>query len=294
MNTILWIALITGLLALFILGFLIFLGRPSPREPHFLKVLRFNMYAEMLALVGHGLLNPHLLSYKATKAEKKMALPGDNLVSKANHGKTYAVTIEATPEMIWPWLVQMGDGKASWYCWSPMHEFPEYKHQTSTYTIHPEWQNLNVGNILTDGDILGNCNELRGAWRVKELHQMQSIVFFSARDFVEGFEFDPQTTQPKKIYGITSWVFYIYPLNESQSRLLIRVRAKVGPKLLIILARLIFGFGDAVFERTILDGIKVRVEGKGEANLINEKVGGNAKGFTPITKYNKIPDNRQD
>jgi hypothetical protein len=56
-------------------------------------------------------------------------------------------------------------------------------------------------------------------------------------------------------------------MNATQSRLLIRVRAEVGPKLLRIVARLVFGFGDAIFERTILDGIKVRVEGRNEREL---------------------------
>jgi hypothetical protein len=153
-----------------------------------------------------------------------------------------------------------------------MHELPEYKHHVSTYSIHPEWQNLKVGDVLTDGDVAGNCNETRGAWRVMEMQERQSIVFFSARDFIDGFEFDPNTTRPKKIYGITSWVFYLYPLNETQSRLLIRVRAEVGPKLLRIVARVVFGFGDAIFERTILDGIKTRVENRTEAALIENGV----------------------
>jgi hypothetical protein len=43
-------------------------------------------------------------------------------------------------------------------------------------------------------------------------------------------------------------------------RPLIRVRAELGPVLLKIIAWLVFGTGDAVFERTILEGIKYRVE----------------------------------
>jgi hypothetical protein len=260
MNTIPWIALILGLLALIILGILIVLGSPSPKEPRFFKALRFNMVAEMLAYMGYGLLNSHLLSYRATKAEKAMQLPGDELLTTANAGETYAVTIDALAEMIWPWMVQMGGGKAFWYTWSPAHAFPEYKHHISTSSIHPEWQDLKAGDIVLDGDALGQCSENRGAWRVMELEKERSIVFFSARDFIDGFEFDPNATRPKKIYGITSWVFYLYPLSDSQSRLLIRVRAELGPGLLKIVARLIFGLGDAIFERMILDGIKTRVE----------------------------------
>ena len=77
----------------------------------------------------------------------------------------------------------------------------------------------------------------------------------------------PATDQTKKIYGITSWVFYIRPINEARSRLLIRVRAKLGPSALKIIAWLVFGTGDAVFERTVLDGIKSRVENFEQLNI---------------------------
>lgn len=148
-----------------------------------------------------------------------------------------------------------------------MHAFPEYKNDVSPYTLHPEWQSLHVGDILMDGDALDQCSENKGAGRVKELHDQRAIVLFSARDFLEGIEFDPQLTRPKKIYGITSWVFYIRPINEEQSRLLIRVRAELGPGPLKIIAWLVFGTGDAVFERTILDGIKSRVENFEQLNI---------------------------
>jgi hypothetical protein len=111
-----------------------------------------------------------------------------------------------------------------------------------------------------DGDALDQCSEKKGAWRVRAIHDQKAIVLFSARDFLDGIEFDPQLTRPKKIYGITSWVFYIRPIGEERSRLLIRVRVELGPRALKIIAWLVFGTGDAVFERTILDGIKSRAE----------------------------------
>jgi hypothetical protein len=249
-----------GSLAVLLLALLIFLGSPQPTEPRFIKSLRLNMWSEMLAYMGYGLLHPRLFSDRATKAEQKMPFPGDQLVPAANANTTYAITIHAPAERIWPWLLQMGSGRALWYAWSPLHTFPEYKHHLSPVTLHPEWQSLKAGDILTDGDALNQCNEKKGAWRVMEIQDQRAIVFYSARDFIEGIEFDPNTTRPKQIYGITSWVFYIHPVNENGSRLLIRVRAEVGPGLLIVIARLVFGLGDAVFERTILEGIKSRVE----------------------------------
>lgn len=261
MNTILWMLItIIGSLAVFFLALLILLGSPSATEPRFIKALRFNMWAENLGLLGYGLLHHRLLFYRATKTEKNMALPGDQLVSRSSACATYAITINAHADRIWPWLLQMGYRRALWYSWSPMHAFSEYKKDVSPYTIHPEWQSLKVGDVLMDGDALDQCSGSKGAWRVREIQDQRAIVLFSARDFIEGIEFDPLATRPNKIYGITSWVFYIHPINGKQLRLLIRVRAELGPVLLKIIAWLVFAAGDAVFERTILDGIKYRVE----------------------------------
>ncbi|HLO29550.1 MAG TPA: hypothetical protein VK249_10470 [Anaerolineales bacterium] len=261
MNIIFWALLILfAFSVVFFLALLIVLGSPSPTEPRFVKVMRFNMWAENLGMMGYGLLHPRLLTYRATSVERKMAFPGDELVPRPNAGATYGITIETRAERIWPWLLQMGYRRALWYSWSPMHAFPEYEKDVSPWTIHPEWQSLKVSDVLMDGDALDQCTENKGAWRVREVYDQRAIVLFSARDFLEGIEFDPQLTRPKKIYGITSWVFYIHPINKGRSRLLIRVRAELGPARLKTIARLVFGTGDAVFERTILDGIKSRVE----------------------------------
>jgi proline iminopeptidase len=268
MNVMLWTLLMIAVFSVvFLLAVLIVLGSPSPTEPRFIKAMRFNMWAETLGMMGYGLLHPRLWTYQATKAEKNMAFPGDELVPRPTAGATYAITIEVPAERIWPWLLQMGYRRALWYSWSPMHAFPEYKKDVSPWTLHPEWQSLTVGNVLMDGDALNQCSEKKGAWRVREVHDQRAIVLISARDFLEGIEFDPRGPRPAKIYGITSWVFYIRPINEKQSRLLIRVRAELGPGLLKIIAWLVFGAGDAVFERTILDGIKSRVENFEQLNI---------------------------
>jgi hypothetical protein len=268
-NTTFLIGIISaGLLGFLFVTALAVLGSPHAGEPRCLKAVRYNIWAEYLALLGYGLLHPRLRAYRATQAEREMPLPGDGLVPMANAAATYAITIAATPERIWPWLLQMGYGKALWYCWSPMHLYPEYSHHVSTYTLHPEWQDLKVGDILLDGDALDQCNETKGTWRVMEMQEQHAIVFYSARDFVDGIEFDPKATRPKQIYGITSWVFFIYPTGEKGSRLLIRTRAELGPHLFTAFVRLFFGLGDAVFERTILEGIKIRVEGQSRETLV--------------------------
>jgi hypothetical protein len=60
------------------------------------------------------LVRPRLLTWGATGAESAGVLPGDDLV-RARWQTTRAVTIAAPAADVWPWLVQMGFGRAGWY-----------------------------------------------------------------------------------------------------------------------------------------------------------------------------------
>ena len=44
-----------------------------------------------------------------------MPLPGDDLVPSPMMELTHAITIDASPEQVWPWLVQLGHGRAGFY-----------------------------------------------------------------------------------------------------------------------------------------------------------------------------------
>jgi hypothetical protein len=51
----------------------------------------------------------------ATDAEVAALMPGDELVPGCRYRCTRAFTIDAPPEGVWPWLVQVGFGKAGFY-----------------------------------------------------------------------------------------------------------------------------------------------------------------------------------
>jgi len=48
-------------------------------------------------------------------AEQARALPGDDLVTEPIATETRGIDIAAPPAAVWPWLVQMGYGRAGWY-----------------------------------------------------------------------------------------------------------------------------------------------------------------------------------
>jgi hypothetical protein len=109
--------------------------------------------ASALAAGGavYGLIiRPHISRWGATDGELRGALPGDELDSPYGYRpiSTRAITIDAPPEEVWPWLVQMGSGRAGFYTheWVERLLFITYADGHSATRIHPEWQELHVGD----------------------------------------------------------------------------------------------------------------------------------------------------
>ena len=54
------------------------------------------------------------------RLESARALAGDELVPEPTTSETRGITIAASPDAIWPWLVQMGYGRGGWYSYDAM------------------------------------------------------------------------------------------------------------------------------------------------------------------------------
>ena len=79
----------------------------------------------------------------ATDEEVRRAMPGDDLVPDAA-STTRAITIAAPAEQVWPWLVQLGYGRAGWYS----YDWIDNDGQPSADRILPELQQLQVGDQI--------------------------------------------------------------------------------------------------------------------------------------------------
>src|SRR5208282_4695705 len=90
------------------------------------------------------LIRPWQLRWGATDDEVARPLPGDGDVSQPTFNATRAVTITARPEAIWPWLIQMGLGRAGWYSYDLLDNLG----RPSAERIMPEFQHLAVGDLI--------------------------------------------------------------------------------------------------------------------------------------------------
>jgi hypothetical protein len=106
--------------------------------------------AAVLVAVYGALIRPRISRWGATDEEVDATLPGDELQSPYGYRpvSTRAITIDAPPEDVWPWLVQMGSGRAGFYTheWLERLMFVTYAEGHASTRLHPEWQELHVGD----------------------------------------------------------------------------------------------------------------------------------------------------
>lgn len=98
---------------------------------------------------------PAMLQWGTRGGEAGEPLPGDDLVLRPTFQSTRAMTIDAPPERVWPWIVQMGIYRGGFYSHDRLERtmfrarYVEGKH--SATRIHPELQDLKVGDRVPYG-----------------------------------------------------------------------------------------------------------------------------------------------
>jgi hypothetical protein len=175
------------------------------------------------------------LQWGATSAEVVASLPGDDLQPHAQFRATRAITVDAPPEAVWPWLVQVGCRRAGWYS----DDLLDNLGRASAREILPALQHLEVGQWIPMSPS-GEPNETT-AFRVA------------------GYEVDRWLLWTKPD---SSWVWQLTPTTTGGTRLVTRVHAardwrKPGTALLGVL---LMEFGDFAMMRRMLLGIAERAE----------------------------------
>ena len=165
---------------------------------------------------------PRLLTWGATAEEIATTYPGDELVPDADSSVfTMAATLPAPPEQVWPWLAQMGFGRAGWYSWDRL----DNAGNPSADRIVPEWQSLQAGQRLIE------ASDGRNWFTVELVDPNRTLVLRTVIDLLSGRSIDPNGPLPRA-YADGVWSFHLRPADHSQTRLVARSRGKTRPALL--------------------------------------------------------------
>jgi len=80
----------------------------------------------------------------ASPHERRREMPGDSIIPRPMASITHAITIKAPPELVWPWLVQMGAGRGGWYS----YDFIDNGGNPSAISILPKYQEVACGDVF--------------------------------------------------------------------------------------------------------------------------------------------------
>lgn len=171
----------------------------------------------LAALVYTALIRPRMLRRGATDAEVEAPYPGADLIPDGRRTTTMACTLNAPPADVWPWLVQMGCNRAGWYSWDRL----DNGGVPSAEEIHPEWQQIEVGQHL---DSVPNGR----TWFEVAAVEPERFLALRAPLGLGGHPFDTSGPRPRT-YSDSTWCFLLDELPDGRTRLVVSGYAAVRP-----------------------------------------------------------------
>lgn len=169
---------------------------------------------------------PWQLTWGATEEEVNRPMVGDDIVADPTFNATRAVTIHATPEEIWPWILQIGYKRAGFYSYDRL----DNDGIPSAERILPEYQGLQIGDRIpmsasVDAEVIA-----------LEPNQHMLMVF-------------PWETT-------ATWAWGLYPMDSEHTRLITRLHARHDR----LPSRLLLDAFEIIMMRKCMLGIKRRAE----------------------------------
>ncbi len=193
----------------------------------------------LVLIIGYIAIRPFHLRWGATPAEVAAAMPGD----VAGRSWTRAVTVDATPEQIWPWLVQFGQGRGGWYSYDWLENLLGFDIHTAD-RILPEHQNPQVGDTI--------C--------------MSPTVCMSKVSVIDPHRFFGWQAADDAGNPVWTFTLGLTPVDAARTRLVVResFSAAVFPPPALIALEL----PDTVMELKMLDTLRQRAEGRAPSPLV--------------------------
>jgi hypothetical protein len=214
-----------------------------------MSMARLSWYVLGSVLVGYGVL--HVLGRRAgsTVEERRMRMPGDELVAQSKMLTNHAISIDAQPADVWPWLTQMGWHLGGWYT-------PEWVDRLFFRQNWPSLDHLDPAllRILEVGDTIPDGPPGTAEYVVVEVHAPHILVLRSTAHL-------PPTWRERFGAEIDwTWSFRLTGLPGGRTRLQLRVRGRTAPRWLTATYLATIIPADYIMAGGMLRGIKQRAE----------------------------------
>lgn len=194
----------------------------------------------LLALIlGYLVIRPWHLRWGATGEEVSQVMPGD----LEHIGWTRAITIDAKPEQVWPWLVQWGQGRGGWYSYDWLENILGFDIHTADHIL-PDYQNLAIGDsiCMSSSFCPGHVTVLEPnrwlSWQAEDEHRAPVWTF----------------------------TFGLVAIDDTHTRLI--VRESFNTTFMPPVAVFVLEIPDVVMELKMLNTVKDQAEGVHSSSLI--------------------------
>lgn len=187
------------------------------------------IFCLLTVLFFYVVYRPWQLHWGATEAEVSRVMPGDDLVPEPTFNATRAVTINGRPEEVWPWIVQIGYGRAGFYSWDRL----DNDGIPSSTQILPEYQRLEVGDTIP-------LSATAGA-EVRVLQPNESMLLVVA--------------DHGDVERLWTWAWGLYEMDSHRTRLVTRLRVRESFRNTLMLDAF-----EIIMMRKCLLGLRERVE----------------------------------
>jgi hypothetical protein len=206
------------------------------------KVLTVIAVAAVVFILAYlPVISPFLSFRGATDIEKTMTLPGDELLPPGfKINMTHAVTVNATPDKIWPWMVQIGQDRAGFYSFEKLERLGGFGIH-NTYRIVPEWQEMKPGDFIKFhkngiGMLVHSVEKGKYFVLLTDSRKPMTPVPGQKEEFI--------LPMPKDWYMVWNWSFNLIPLPDGKTRVIIRSIADFKESNFIV--NWLFHFGSEV------------------------------------------------
>jgi hypothetical protein len=187
----------------------------------------------LVVIVGFAFVLQVIPTWGATAQEIERALPGDELVPDPVVQWTHGITINAPAHEVWGWVSQIGERRGGFYSYTFIeNQMGNGNVYQNAARIVPEWQNPPPGTVM-----------IQNAMEVKALEPGKWYLGASTNEM-----------------GWT-WLWYLEPINENQTRLIVRSHIKPAGAMSNDIVGTVLNLGGFVMEQAMLQGIKMRAEG---------------------------------
>lgn len=209
-------------------------GHEKPRVPGMSQRKALTSLAVAGATAYLVVAGQRLRTWGTRGDEATRSLASEVLMPEPGAALTHAITVDAPPDQVWPWIAQLGQDQGGFYSYAWLENLSGAGIVNADH-IEPAWQDPQPGGQLKLHPRVG--------LPIARVVPGELLVIAKPVSFGVGFQ----------------WIFMVIPEGERQTRLLVRERYVVPWAPARAVAAVVV-CGSAVMSRKMLLGIRERAE----------------------------------